>query len=69
MLTKHCKRIQKFREKGNWKHIYKSELDKACFANNVSYSDSKDLGKWTISGKILKEGPHEIVINLKYVGC
>ena len=38
-----------------FKHSYKNELDKACFAHDAAYSDSKDLAKRTISDKILKE--------------
>ena len=29
-FTKHCERIQQFREMGNLKHLYRNELDKAC---------------------------------------
>ena len=29
-LTKHRERIQKFREIGNLKNLYRNELDKAC---------------------------------------
>ena len=39
-FTKHCKRIEKFEEAGNWKNIYKNELDKAD-------SDSNDSAKRT----------------------
>ena len=35
-FTKIRKRIQQFREAGNLKHIYKSELDKVCFAHDGS---------------------------------
>ena len=35
-------------------HIYKNKLDKAYFANDAAYSDSKDLAERTISDKILK---------------
>ena len=52
-FTKHRERIQKFREAGNLKDLYKNELDKGCFAHDAAYSDSKDLPKRTISGKIL----------------
>ena len=40
-FTKHPERIQKFRETGHLKHLYRNELGKACFAHDVSYSDSK----------------------------
>ena len=39
-FTKHC---QKFKETGNLKHIYKNELDNACFFHDATYSDSKYL--------------------------
>ena len=65
-FTKHGKRIQKFKETGDFKHISKSELDKAYFAHDATYSDSKDLVKRTISHKILKDKPYEIAINPKY---
>ena len=48
------------------KHIYKNELDKACFAHDAAYSDSKDLAKTTISDKILKDRAYEIARNPKY---
>ena len=53
-FTKHCERIQKFREAGNLKHLYRNELGKACFTHDAAYSDSKDLAKRSISDKILK---------------
>ena len=58
-FSKHCGRIQKFRETGNLKHLYRNELDKACFGHDASYSDSKDLVKTTISVKILKGSAYE----------
>ena len=54
-FTKHRERIQKFRETGNVKHLYKNELDKACFAHYAAYSYSKNLTKRIISDKILKD--------------
>ena len=45
LFTKTCERIQKFRETGHLKHIYKNELDNACFPHDAAYSDSKDLAK------------------------
>ena len=42
-FTKHKQRIQKFKETGDTNYIYKNELDKACFAHDAAYSDSKDL--------------------------
>ena len=53
-FTTHCERIQKFREAGNLKHLFRNELGKACFAHDAAYSDSKDLAKRNIPDKILK---------------
>ena len=36
-FTKHCERIQKFRETDNLKHLYRNELDKACFAHDLIF--------------------------------
>ena len=47
-FTKHPKRIQNFEQTSGLKHIYKNELDKACFVHNAAYSDNKDLAKITI---------------------
>ena len=68
LFTKHCERIQKFRETGNLKHLYRNELDKACFAHDAAYSDSKDLAKKTISGRILKDRTNEITRNRGFDG-
>ena len=64
--TKHRERIHKFRETGNLKHLYRSILDKVCFAHDVAYSDSKDLAKRNIPDKVLKERAYEIARNPKY---
>ena len=60
-FPKHCERIKKFREKGNLENLYRNELDKACFAHDIAYSDSKDLAKRTISDKILKDRTCELL--------
>ena len=64
-FTKHHERIQKFRETDNLKHWYRNEIDKACFAHDAAYSDSKDLAKRTISD-ILKGRAYEIARNRGY---
>ena len=65
-FTKHCERIQKFRETGNLKHLCRNELDKAYFAHDAAYSESKDLSKRTISDKVLKDRAYEIGRNPGY---
>ena len=67
-FTKHRERIQKFRERGHLKHLYRNELDKACFSNDAAYSGSKDLAKKTISHKILIDRAYEIARNRNYDG-
>ena len=56
------------KEAGHLKHLYRNELDKACFSHDTAYSDSKDLAKRTISDKILKDKAYEITRNRKYDG-
>ena len=49
-------------------YIYKNELDKACFAHDAAYSDSKDLIKRTLADKILKNKAFDIPKDPKYDG-
>ena len=50
-------------EEGDLKHLYRKELDKACFHHNVAYFNCKALAKRTIPGKILKDRAYESAIN------
>ena len=68
MWTIHRERVQKFRETGNLKYLYRNELGKACFAHDAAYFDSKDLANRTISNKILKDRAYEIARNCNYGG-
>ena len=65
-FTKHRERIQKFRETGDLRHIYKDEFDETCFAHDAA--DSKCLAKRAISDKILTDRAYEIAINPQYSG-
>ena len=67
-FTKHKQRIKKFQETGDTKYIYKNELDKACFAHDAAYSDSKDLTKRTLPDKVLRDKSFNIVKDPKYDG-
>ena len=67
-FTKYKRRIQKFKETGDTNYVYKNELDKACFAHDAAYSDSKDLTKKTIVDKILKNKAFNISKDPKYDG-
>ena len=59
-FTKHRERIQKFRETGNSKHLYRNELDQA--------SNSRDISERFISDKILKDKAHELARNCQCHG-
>ena len=65
LFMKHLE-IKKFRETGQLKHTYKTQLDKTCF--NAGYSNSKDLAKRTVSDKTLKDRAYKIAINPEYDG-
>ena len=67
-FTKHKQRIQKFKETGDTNCLYKNELDKACFAHDAAYSDSKNLTKRTIADKILRDKAFNITKDTKYDG-
>ena len=67
-FTKHKQRIQNFKETGDTNYIYKKELDKACFAHDAAYSDSKDLTKRTVADKILRDKAFNIAKDPKYDG-
>ena len=67
-FTKNKKRIQKFKETGDTKYIYKIELDKACFQHDMAYEDFKDLARRTTSDKVLRNKTFNIARNLKYDG-
>ena len=64
-FTKHKQRIQKFKETGDTNYIYKNELDKACFAHDAAYSDSKDLRKRIVADKTLRNKVFNIDKNPK----
>ena len=67
-FTKHCQRIQKFKETDHLNYIYKNELERASFAHDAAYANSKDLARTTVSDKILKNRADKIALNPKYDG-
>ena len=66
-FTKNRERIQRFREAGILKHLYRNESNKACFAHDAEYSDSKGLAKRTISDKILIEPMKFLEISIWWI--
>ena len=67
-FTKNKERIEKFIQTGNTDFIYKNELDKACFQDDMAYGKSKDLIKRTQSDRVLKDKAFETANNPNYNG-
>ena len=53
---------------GKLSHIYKNELDKACFQHDMAYNKYKDLKGRTQSDIVLTKKAFEIAIDPKYNG-
>ena len=58
-FTKTQKRILRFKETGDTSHIYKNDLDKACFQHNLAYGN-KDLQMRTAADRVLRDKALEI---------
>ena len=54
-FTRNKQIIQKFMQTGDTNYIYKNELDKACFQQDMVYEKYKDLESRTQSDKVLKD--------------
>ena len=67
-FTKNKERIQKFKETGDSRYIYKNKLDKACFQHDMAYGDFKDLAKRTAADKVLRDKAFNIAKDPKYDG-
>ena len=67
-FPKNKKRIQKFKHTGDSRYIYKNELDKACFQNDMAHGDFKELKKRTAADKVLSDKSFNIAKNPKYDG-
>ena len=53
-FTKNKERIQKFKETGDTKYIYRDKLDKVCFQHHMAYGDFKDLEKIKVVDNVLR---------------
>ena len=67
-FTKKNEKIKKFMQTGNTDFIYKNELDKASFQDDMAYGKSKILAKRTQSNKVLREKAFKIASDPKYDG-
>ena len=68
LFTKNKERIQKFKETGDIKYIYRNELDKACFLHDIAYGDFKDLARITAPDKALRDKAFNIAKSSEYDG-
>ena len=59
-FTKHEERINQFMKDGRLSHIYKNELDKACFQHDSAYNKYKYLKGRTQSDIVLKNKAYKI---------
>ena len=66
--TKNKERIQKLKETGDTKYIYKNELEKDCLQHNMAYGVFEDLARRTASDKVLRDKAFNIGKNPKYDG-
>ena len=53
---------------GDTSYIYKSKLAKACFQDDMTYGDFKDLARRTASDNVLRDKAFDIAKNPKYDG-
>ena len=67
-FTKNKERIQKFKQTGDSRYIYRNELDKACFQHDTTYGDFKDLKRRTAAADVLRDKAFNIAKNPKYDG-
>ena len=67
-FTKTKKRIQKFKQTGDSRYVYKNELDKACFQHDIAYGDFKDLKRRTAADNVLRDKAFNIAKNPRYDG-
>ena len=67
-FTKTKKRIQKFKQTGDSRYIYRNKLDKACFQHGMVYGDFKDLKRRTAADNVLRDKAFNIAKNPKYDG-
>ena len=59
------KRIQKFKETGNAKYIYKNELDKASFWHDMADGNFEELARRTAFDKVFRNKKFSIAKNPK----
>ena len=66
--TENKERIERLKETGDSRYIYRNELGKACFQHDMACGDFNDLPRRTASGKVLRDKAFNIAKNPKYDG-
>ena len=64
-FTQKKERIQKFKETGVSRYIYRNELDKACFQHDMASGDFEDLTRRTAADNVLRDKAFNIAKNPK----
>ena len=67
-FTKDKERIKKFKQKGDSRYIYKTELNKTCLQHDMAYGAFKDLNRRAAADKVLHDKEFDIAKNPKYDG-
>ena len=67
-FTRHKERIKKFKQTGDKRHVYRNELDKACFQHDSAYAGHKDLINRIKSDKVSRDKAYNIASNQEYDG-
>ena len=67
-FTKKKERMQKFKQPGDSRYIYKKELDKTCFQHDTACGDFKDLKRRTAADNVLRDKLFNIAKDPKYDG-
>ena len=65
-FTKNKERIQKFKQTGDSKYIYRNELDKSCFQHDMAYGYFKNLKRRTAADNVLRDKAFNIGKNPEY---
>ena len=65
-FTRHKERIQKFKQTGDTRYIFRNKFDKAYFQHDSANADQKDLINRTKSDKVLRDKAYNIVNNPEY---
>ena len=67
-FIKNKEKIQKFKEIGDSRYIYRNELDKVCSQHDMAYGYFKDLAKRAAADKLLRDKAFNTAEDPKYHG-